>query len=165
MDQSPSEGVTKRKRGGRPKTDAHAIAVRQDHQKWLERRTEGYSFSEIAEEYGVTKSAVHQAVTRILAEMPVEAAEEYRRVESLRLERQMRRLEKMAVSLQGEEGYAQVEAVLLKNSERRCKLLGLDLPVTKAANDDQTVDIEELRKLLNAVGFEVVPMTQVVEAK
>ena len=77
-DSAPS--VTKRKRGGRPKTDAHAIAVRQDHQKWLERRTEGYSFSEIAEEYGVTKSAVHQAVTRILAEMPFEAAEEYRRV-------------------------------------------------------------------------------------
>lgn len=152
----------KRKNGGRPKTGPDAIEVRRRHCEWLEKRTNGLSFQEIADEYGVTKSAVHQAVSELLREMPVEDVEQYRKVESRRLERQMARLENAARNVLGNEGYAAIEAVLLKNSERRCKLLGLDLPVTKGANDAQSVDLEELRKLLKEIGFEIVPMSQVV---
>ena len=163
MDQSVQP---RRKTGGRPKTGPEAIEVRKRHCEWLDRRLEGCTYQEIADEYGVTKNAVYSAVVALMTEMPAEDAESLRKMELARLDRQFRRLERQAkVFAEGDEPNPQVEAVLLKNSERRCKLLGLDLPVTKAANDEQTVDIEELRKLLNAVGFEVVPMTQVVEAK
>lgn len=150
------------KRSGRPRTSAEAIEIRKRHCEWLDKKLAGMTYQQIADEYDVWPNAVFEAVDNLLREMPAEDAENLRQQESKRLDRQLTRLERAAKdALAVGEPDPAVEAVLLKNIERRCKLLGLDLPVVKS-NPEQ-VDIEELRKLLNAAGYEIVPKASVVE--
>lgn len=146
--------------GGRSRDKSGALAIesRERHARWVEMRKRGMSYMAIAAVEGVQDSTVHEAVTRRIAEMiPRENVEAVRALELARLDEQYERVHAVVE----QESDPAMEAVLLKVSERRAKLLGLDAP-TKVQVEQQAVDIDELRKLLNSYGYDIVPL---VEAK
>jgi len=156
------------KRGGRGRFERSADTAARDA-KATELRSRGYSYQQIADTLGMhDRSAARKAVERALFATVAEPAEELRRLELLRLDTmavaawQVLGAEHPVVSdgkimvLNGEplrDPQPVLAAIdrLLRISERRCRLLGLDAPVqvgpfTLEAIDAQLVVLEaELR--------------------
>lgn len=102
------EATEKRKR---------AIALRKAH----------YSYQEIADELGLSKTRVRQYVAEAMDENRKETAEEaaeIREMELLRLDELLKAWFPMAKA-----GDDKAAGIVLKAQERRAKLLGLDAPV------------------------------------
>ena len=114
--------------------DAERIA------QWCRMRSRGQSYAAIGREFGVTRQAVQDAVSRAMARVVREAAEPLRQMELEKLDRLERAalevLETRHVQLyQGadtgfEDDGPKLSAVdrLIKLSETRRRLLGLDAP-------------------------------------
>jgi DNA-binding CsgD family transcriptional regulator len=108
------------------KNSPRMIAVHEKERQALELRKAGATFDEIADALGMSKNGVWKAVTRALKSMTAEPAEELRSLEVARLDTMQR-------GLWNDARKGKVAAVdrVIKISERRSKLLGLDAP-TKA---------------------------------
>lgn len=122
-------------------------------------RAQSFSYTEIGDRLGISKTAAYEAVQRALAETVQEPAAELRQLELLRLDELARRtrgvmeathyvVDKGTVVLW--EGAPLVDdgpvlaAVdrLLKVQERRARLLGLDIPVKQQVQLDGGVRYE-----------------------
>ena len=81
------------RRGGNSKTSMKSIQARQREAQVLERLQKGETFEKIAEALGYSDpSGAWRAATRALNRIPVSAAEELRRIDTLRIEEMYRAL-------------------------------------------------------------------------
>lgn len=101
----------------------------------LELRRMGMDYRDIAAAIGVSKSQAHRLVTHALAEVRDEIASETGALRAEELSRLNRMLEGLWAKARRGDVYA-VDRVL-KISERRAKLLGLDAPVKLAHGGDK----------------------------
>jgi hypothetical protein len=129
-------------------------------------RQQGLSYLSIAREMGWSNaSGARQAVQRSLADTVIEAVDEIRQIESARLDNMMKTLLKIAMTvhyqtspggtvvrhpytgepLVDDDPVTRAVMGLLKISERRAKLLGLDAPTRHSITLDQ-VD-QEIRAM------------------
>jgi hypothetical protein len=126
-------------------------------------RTLGLSYREIAAEQGVSVATAHARVQRALAAVPVESVSELRRVELDRLDDLHKRLYAVARAEHPMVSHGRViagvrdlspnlaaMAQLLRVSESRRKLLGLDAPTRLSVRvaDEVTAEIEHLAEQL-----------------
>lgn len=98
-------------------------------------RLRGKSYSQIAEVLGITKQRAHQLVMQAFEEMRQQCAEDTEQLRAIELARLDRitetfapMLEMPGLDLQDVEAAKKAADVLIKVSERRAKLLGLDAP-------------------------------------
>ena len=93
----------------------------------LRLRSKGMTYQKIADELGISKTAAYHRVQVALAAIPAEAVDEYRRLETDRLdnllELAMRKVESE------DKGFLFAIDRVLAIMDRRAKLLGLDSPV------------------------------------
>lgn len=145
--------LTRRRKSRHNAASPAAIESRERHVEWLRRKAKGETFRQIGQSEDVHPSTVHEAVHRLLAEQPVESAEEYRRVEVERLDRQLERLND---SLLTSDEPASIEALILKVGERRAKLLGLDAQKqVKVEHEFADYSDEQLLDALGKLGLKV----------
>jgi len=115
--------MTQTSPGGFVRTEEQAIT----DTKALRMRSSGMTYGKIAEAMGCSKSAAYERVQRALAAIPAEAVDEYRRLETDRLdtllELAMRKVESE------DKGFLFAIDRVLAIMDRRSKLLGLDSPV------------------------------------
>jgi DNA-binding CsgD family transcriptional regulator len=105
--------------------DEDAIEARQE--RAIRLRVQGFNYREIAAELGISVGTAYNdcsAAMKRIREQTRESAEEVRSVELDRLDRMIRALEVKAFG----DGDTRAIDTLLKVSERRAKLLGLDAP-------------------------------------
>lgn len=88
-------------------------------------RVSGASFARIGEMLGISTSNAFQHFKKALRDIPLESAKTARQVELERLD-----IATLAIAKKIREGNAQAILAMLKISERRAKLLGLDAPTT-----------------------------------
>lgn len=132
--------MTKRAPNGQ-KTSAVGIKHAERVAKALDLRRKGCSFGEIAAELGWrTRQGAHEAVSKALADIVAEPAEDVRKLELMRLDR----LEKLLWP-RAEAGDPKAVTGLLKVQERRSKLLGLDAPTKLANADGSNIGPTEIR--------------------
>lgn len=79
-------------RTGSRRNHPRNIAARLRHAEWVQKALEGYGPTEIAEEYGVAKSTVSEAISRRLAEVGADDAERLRLTWLARIERALTKL-------------------------------------------------------------------------
>jgi transcriptional regulator with XRE-family HTH domain len=98
------------------------LAVAERHREWIELRRAGISEQEIARRYGVTQQAVSKILLKYVRNLSAPAADDLRKLES-------ERLDHLWAALVPGIGVGDPRAILaaVKVSERRSKLLGLDL--------------------------------------
>ena len=109
---------------GQSKRSARTVNAEQSRAKALALRIRGATYAQIGEQLKVTTTAAHRYVRDGLAELnkvKLENAEEYRELELAKLDRFEAKLNS------GDLDLAAV-GMLLKISERRCRLLGIDAP-------------------------------------
>lgn len=129
-------------------------------------RARSWTYQQIADELGISQSAAHDAVQRVLAATVAEPADAVRKLELERLDRMAQEVEAVlkrrhvtvsngkVVQLDGEvieDDGPILQAVdrLLKIQERRAKLLGLDA-ATKVSVDADNLG-KEIGELLGAL--------------
>ena len=89
----------------------------------LSLRKEGYTYEQVAAELGfASRGSAHNAVTAALRKAVVGPAEELREIDGLRLDAVQRALWPRAIA-----GDLEAITTVLRISERRCRLFGLDL--------------------------------------
>lgn len=110
------------RRGG-PRKGVTAEQRAEETMKMLQLRQMGASYESIAKQFGLNRKTVWERITRYVRELPEEEAETLRAIEARKLDDYERRLqEKIA---QGDISAIHAAARL---SERRCRMLGIDLP-------------------------------------
>lgn len=90
----------------------------------LRMRQMGASYESIARHFSLNRKTVWERVTKYLRDMPADEAETLRAMESRRYDEYERRLQDGIM-----EGDTKAITAAIRLSERRCKLLGLDMPV------------------------------------
>ena len=122
----------------RSRSSATTLSKIERHRDWLDLRRQGLPECEIAHRYGVTQQAVSKAILKYLRTLPALAADDLRRLEAERLDALW-----LAVAPAALRGEPRSVEVAVRISERRCKLLGLDLPVRGVgAAGFQTLDLQ-----------------------
>ena len=113
---------TERRPGPRPgMTDLDRAA---ETIEMLRMRQIGASYEAIARHFNLNRKTVWERVTKYLRDMPADEAETLRAMESRRYDEYERRLQPGI-----QDGDVKAIGVAIRLSERRCKLLGLDMPV------------------------------------
>lgn len=112
------------------KTNARKAESLAQQKKALELRRMGFGYTEIGEKIGLSKSQAHRLVTAAMAETRAEIENE---AADLKAE-ELSRLDGMLAAVWPDARRGVLGAVdrVLKISERRAKLLGLDAPVKLA---------------------------------
>jgi hypothetical protein len=102
------------------------LQAREHEEKALELRKKGWSYNEIGAQLGISRVAAYQCVMRVLAAYESDIKENVPAVRRLELER----CDAMTKALAKRVDKGDVRAILanLKVSERRAKLMGLDVP-------------------------------------
>jgi hypothetical protein len=103
----------------------------------LRLRCAGLSLRAIAARVGLSHQGVSDRITAVLAQLVTPAAEEYRALETVRLDTYLE-----ALSLRIGEGDYRSVGTAVRISERRAKLLGLDSPVQLDVAMKQRLDLE-----------------------
>jgi hypothetical protein len=112
------------RRGGNSKTSMKSIQARQREAQVLERLQKGETFEKIAEALGYSDaSGAWRAATRALNRIPVGAAEELRRLDTLRVEEML-----LALRPAIQRGDARSIEVALKVLAHKAKLNGYAAP-------------------------------------
>ena len=121
-------------------TSKRKLTAREREARSVELRKEGHTYQEIADELRYkSPSGARDAILRAMEKMlPVEEAEEVRKMEAMRLDAITQRLwgkfkEKGKVNLG-------IVDRLLRIMERRARLLGIDAPVKSEVTIDMTVE-------------------------
>ena len=94
----------------------------------LRLRSKGLTYQKVADSLGVSKSTAHERVQRALAAIPKEAVEEYRKLETERLDTMLERVMEKVTHDDGKSGFLFAVDRALAIMDRRAKLLGLDSP-------------------------------------
>ena len=94
----------------------------------LKLRSNGLTYQKVADYLGVSKSTAHERVQRALAAIPKEAVEEYRKLETERLDTMLERVMEKVTHDDGKSGFLFAVDRALAIMDRRAKLLGLDSP-------------------------------------
>jgi predicted transcriptional regulator len=105
------------------RASARSLATVEKHNTWIELRRQGYLETQIAARFGVSQQAVSKALLKYLRNLPQESADELRRIEAERLDALY-----VALAPGIAEGDPRCIEVAVRISERRSKLLGLDVP-------------------------------------
>ena len=124
---------------GMTKTAPRRLKAAERRLEAMRLRKAGWTYREIADQLGINHSSVYQFVTEAMAEVrnqTSQEAEEYRAVELSRLEQIHKDWAPLATPGAEADHYAienaaKAAAIVLKASERRSKLLGLDAPEKK----------------------------------
>lgn len=129
-------------------TDRERIADRQRQQEAVRLRLRGYTWQEVADQVGYSsRQAAQRGAAALLDRIETEDVAAYRAVEEARLDlvwrKQLEHLEQFRPSQSGVGLSAVASAVsaLVRVSERRSKLLGLDAP-TKVDVGASDVDLD-----------------------
>lgn len=109
----------------------------QQDEEILRLRAAGHSLRAIGERVGLSHQGVSDRITAALAQFVTPAAEEYRALETVRLDTYLE-----ALSPRIEEGDYRSVGTAVRISERRAKLLGLDSPVQLDVAMEQRLDVE-----------------------
>lgn len=118
--------------------DAQRADMAEKERKALQLRRQGKTYGQIASLMGCATSIAHRYVDMAIANIPKEEAELVRAIELDRLDRDLRRNERILEKLETRADQGDDKAIqnvaLLHNSnrriqERRAKYLGLDAPV------------------------------------
>jgi len=131
---------------GRP-TPARAIEIAERRKEALNLRIMGLSYTEIAEQLEVSRPTAIRDIQTVLAELRQETlkeAEDLRNIELRRLE-----LATAAIMPKVAAGDMQAIAALIRLSERRCKLMGLDKQIEQMEHD---VRVRVVREAMDASG-------------
>ena len=105
------------------KTKHRGYAVQQRTKKALALKNSGATYAEIAEALGVSKSTVCTDIRTAIADITKEEADIQRQIEINRLDRLQRGVWEKALR-----GDIPAQQQALRIIDRRCRLLGLDLP-------------------------------------
>lgn len=171
---------------GRDATSAKALATAQRHAEWFELRLKGLTYRAIGELHGVAHGAVEEAIRRRLRDTIAEPANELRVVELERLDRLLMAVWSAATGDMAERIMASVEELLAGDEPNpealqpaidavaraqllavegarklladRRRMLGLDAPIKVEPVASQVIELEELRRLLNSMGYDIVPL-------
>jgi hypothetical protein len=150
---------------------SRSVATRENDIRALDLRRRGLSYPQISAELGCSLSTAHTMVQRALADSAREAGEEVRQIEAQRLDDLTRTLNRVMltrhyrvaqtgqVATDPETGAPLLDAdpviravlALVRVSERRAKLLGLDAPTRHEVITIDAVEAE-IRKLEAEVG-------------
>jgi len=112
----------------------------------LKLRSLGFTYQQIADKTGISKTAAYHRVKRALAAIPQEAVEEYRRLEGERLD--------VLLSIAQNEAFTKKSMWAIDRClsimDRRAKLLGLDAPTRHEVItlDAVTAEIQRLERKL-----------------
>jgi AraC-like DNA-binding protein len=139
MGKDKGKGKTKGKRltGRNRPTSLNRIRAAEKSRQALELRTAGFTLVQIANQLGYrTHSAAHAAIVRALAEVPRQAAEEYRDMQLVACEKMRTNLYRGAVN----GGIKEVHA-LIKVLQHEAKLRGLEAPVKLAGPDGGPLEV------------------------
>ncbi len=125
----------------------------------LKLRSRGFTYQQIADSAGCSKAAAYNRVKRALSDIPREAAEEYRALESERLDALLAVATHQALT--GKRSLFAIDRCLAI-MDRRAKLLGLDAPIRSQVEtvtyDGNSIEarVAELRSALGQLGGESV---------
>lgn len=108
------------------KTKPSAIKTAQRQAEAMGFRLQGYTYEQISEAMKCSRTYAYKLVAEGLAAIPVENAEELRRIESERLDRMQ-----TAFFSNATEGDLNAANMVLRIMERRARLMGLDAPERK----------------------------------
>lgn len=128
----------------------------------LRYRSKGMTYQKIADVMGVTKAAAYNRVQRALRAIPAEAVEEYRKLETERLDTLLELAMRKAES--EDKGFLFAIDRILAIMDRRARLLGLDAPVKTQtevvtySGDTIEAEVAKLRRILSEHGSEPVPV-------
>lgn len=114
------------KKGARSKSCHIDVTARARELEALELRKKGMSYDAIGEALGISKSGAYLCVMRALESITKEAAEEADAVRQLELERLDAALVGLSTRIQ--HGDPAAVTAMIRVSERRARLLGLDKP-------------------------------------
>ena len=154
---------------------SRSLATREKDIRALDLRRRGLSYPQIAAEMGCSLSGAHQSVQRALADSAREASEEVRQIEAQRLDDYMRALNRVLlakhyvvsaatgkVAVHPETGQPLLDddpvirtvLALIRVSERRARLLGLDAPVKHEVRQIDAIDARllDLAEQMGPVG-------------
>jgi len=107
----------------RNQTSPKLLAKAERSAKALSLRKEGHTYAQIAAELGfAARGSAHNAVTAALRKAVVGPAEELREIEALRLDAMQMALWPRVIA-----GDIEAIRIVVRVSERRCRLFGLDL--------------------------------------
>lgn len=95
----------------------------------LRLRSRGMTYQKIADSLGVTKATAYNRVQRALIAIPSEAVDEYRKIETERLDTMLERVMEKVTYDDGKSGFLFAVDRALAIMDRRAKLLGLDKPI------------------------------------
>ncbi len=124
------------------------LALHNRRQKALQLRAAGYGVVAIAEELGVSIGTVSVDIKKALAEIPKQAADELREQELTKLDNYLKYLDDKI-----KQGNVRAIETAIKASERRAKMLGLDMPIqieqkTLVSYEPQVLDMLNEAKLV-----------------
>jgi predicted DNA-binding protein (UPF0251 family) len=111
----------------------------------LRLRSRGMTYQKIADSLGVTKATAYNRVQRALTAIPKEAVEEYRKLETERLDTMLERVMEKVTHDDGKSGFLFAVDRALAIMDRRAKLLGLDSPVKTVNVTVDAADLEIIR--------------------
>jgi hypothetical protein len=151
---------------------SRSLATREKDLRALDYRRRGLSYPQIAAEMKCSLSGAHQSVPRALADSAREASEEVRQIEAARLDDYMRALNRVLLAkhyvvstatgkvalhpetqqpLLDDDPVIRTVLALVRVSERRAKLLGLDAPTRHEVITMDAIEAE-ISKLEAEVG-------------
>jgi transposase len=109
-----------------------------------ELRLSGKTYRQIGAELGVSHVTAMKWVTEHLSNVTLPLVDEVRKQEVDRMQRQLDRLEE-----QSEQGDLKAIGLIVKISERLCKMLGADIPVVQTVEHVEKAQIDkDIQKLL-----------------
>lgn len=104
--------------------------------RMLQMRQMGASYESIARHFRLNRKTVWERVTEYLRDMPADEATTLRMMESRRYDEYERRLQDGIVA-----GDVRAITAAIRLSERRCRLLGLDMPVQHEVSVDAETQV------------------------
>lgn len=136
-------------RQGLAKRAAKEIAKADRTAHVLNRRLQGWSQREIAEEIGVERSRVSQIVSQALAETVREPADEVREMELMRLDKYQKRMDDQIENGKNNEARLAVDRALAI-LQQRARLLGLEAPQRRVVDVVTDESLERARREVEA---------------
>lgn len=109
--------------GNSSKRDVRSADTQLKRKDALDMRRQGMGYREIAKALDCSLGNAHKLVETAIAQIPVESAEDVRRIELARLDRMLRGVSKYANT-----GDPKAILAVVKIMDRRAKYLGLDAP-------------------------------------
>lgn len=137
--------------GTTPGTRRRTVATRKDMAETMRLALEeGLTQDQIAARQGITQGAVSKRINKLLAEHSYSGAEEWRKMDGLRLEHERAEIKAIIRRQADDEMKLKGYDRLLRYSDRLAKLYGADLPVKVDMTVTEVSEAErELQEIIN----------------